>query len=274
VPFPPAGDIAIVVAGALVAGFVNGPDRHRLCPDGAGLLAAGHVAGDRGAAGAICSVAGHLQALRSIWSGVRWPRLWPFLAAGLLGVPLGTALLEHVQVQPLKLGVGILLIFYSAWMAFVRRPPVVTGGGRPADAAVGFVGGVMGGLASVSGPAPTIWVQLRGWNKNEQRGVNQPFNMAVLATALLAGRGRGPARPHVPRMGDHHRADQPGRGAARLMLYGRVNDAVFRQLVLVLLWPFGITLIVVVAEISCHPERSEGSHRRLQSARDPSLRSG
>ena len=32
-------------------------------------------------------------------------RLWPFLVAGLLGVPLGTALLEHVRVQPLKLGV-------------------------------------------------------------------------------------------------------------------------------------------------------------------------
>src|SRR5258708_26515089 len=79
---------------------------------------------------AICSVAGHLQALRQIWIGVRWPRLWPFLAAGLLGVPLGTALLEHVRVQPLKLAVGILLICYSAWMGFVRRPPIVTRGGR------------------------------------------------------------------------------------------------------------------------------------------------
>jgi len=37
--------------------------------------------------------------------------------------------------------------------------------------------GVMGGMASLSGPAPTIWVQLRGWNKNEQRGVNQPYSM-------------------------------------------------------------------------------------------------
>ena len=156
---------------------------------------------------------------------MRWPRLWPFLAAGLFGVPIGTALLEQVQVQPLKLGVGMLLIFYSAWMAFVRRPPVITGGGRPADAAVGFVGGVMGGLASVSGPAPTIWVQLRGWNKNEQRGVNQPFNMAVLAAALVAAAVAGlldrtflvwaiitvPTSLVGARLG--------------LMLYGRVNDA-------------------------------------------------
>jgi uncharacterized membrane protein YfcA len=193
---------------------------------------------------ALCSVVGHLQALRSIWSGVRWPSLWPFLAAGLLGVPLGTALLEQVRPQPLRLGVGILLIGYSAWMGLVRRPPVITGGGRVADAAVGFVGGLMGGMASLSGPAPTIWVQLRGWNKNEQRGVNQPFNMSVLATALIAAAVAGlldrtfwtwavitvPVSFLAARIG--------------LMLYGRANDAVFRQLVLVLLGLSGVTLIV------------------------------
>ncbi len=243
-PLPPAGDIAIVVAGALVAGFVNG-----LTGTGYALMALGfwlQVMSPVTAAPlvAICSVAGHLQALRSIWSGVRWPRLWPFLAAGLLGVPIGTALLEHVQVQPLKLGVGMLLIFYSAWMGFVRRPPIVVGGGRPADAMVGLVGGAMGGLASLSGPAPTIWVQLRGWSKNEQRGVNQPFNMTILAAALLAAAVAGLldrtflvwAAITVPislvgaRLG--------------LMLYGRVNDAMFRRLVLMLLVVSGMTLIV------------------------------
>ena len=93
----------------------------------------------------------------------------------------------------------------------------------------------MGGMASLSGPVPTIWVQLRGWSKNEQRGVNQPFNMAVLATALLAAAVAGlldrtflvwaiitvPTSLIGARLG--------------LMLYGRVNDTVFRQLVLVLL---------------------------------------
>ena len=243
-PWPPAGDIAIVAAGALVAGFVNG-----LTGTGYALMALGfwlQAMSPVTAAPlvALCSVVGHLQALRQIWSGVRWPRLWPFLAAGLVGVPIGTALLEHVQVQPLKLGVGILLIFYSAWMGFVRRPPIVAAGGRSADAAAGFVGGVMGGMASLSGPAPTIWVQLRGWNKNEQRGVNQPFNMAVLATAMLAAAVAGlldrafwiwavitvPISLIGARVG--------------LMLYHRVNDGAFRKLVLVLLGLSGLTLIV------------------------------
>ena len=243
-PLPPAGDIAIVVAGALVAGFVNG-----LSGTGYALMALGfwlQAMSPLTAAPlvALCAVAGHLQALRSIWSGVRWPRLWPFLAAGLAGVPIGTALLEHVRVQPLKLGVGILLIFYSAWMGFVRRPPVISRGGRPADAAVGLAGGVLGGMASLSGPAPTIWVQLRGWSKDEQRGVNQPFNMAILATALASAGIAGLldrtfwiwAAITVPisligaRLG--------------LLLYGRFNDVVFRQLVLVLLALSGMTLVL------------------------------
>jgi uncharacterized protein len=244
VPWPPAGDIAIVVAGALVAGFVNG-----LTGTGYALMALGfwlQAMSPVTAAPlvALCSVVGHLQALRQVWSGVRWPRLWPFLVAGLIGVPIGTALLEHVRVQPLKLGVGLLLIFYSSWMGFVRHPPTIRSGGRIADAAAGFTGGVMGGMASLSGPAPTIWVQLRGWNKNEQRAVNQPFNMAVLATALLAAGVAGlldrtfwiwaimtvPISLVGARLG--------------LMLYGRVNDAAFRQLVLVLLGLSGMTLIV------------------------------
>jgi uncharacterized membrane protein YfcA len=193
---------------------------------------------------ALCSVGGHIQALPSIWRGVRWPRLWPFLAAGLIGIPMGTLMLEHVHVQPLKLGLGLFLILYSAWMAFVRFPPRVRGGGRAADAAVGLVGGVMGGMASLSGPAPIIWVQLRGWGKDEQRGVLQPYNMAILTAALLSAAVAGfvdrtyliwaaiclPVSLAGTRLG--------------LLLYRRVNDAGFRRLVLVLLALSGATLII------------------------------
>jgi uncharacterized membrane protein YfcA len=166
------------------------------------------------------------------------------LAAGIVGVPIGTMLLEHVRPSPLKIGVGILLILYSAWMAFVRRPPIVTGGGRAADAIVGLTGGVMGGMASLSGPAPAIWAQLRGFGKDEQRGINQPYNMSVLLFALVSAGVAGfldraffvwaaialPTTLIGARIG--------------LALYGRVNDAQFRRIILSLLGLSGVTLIV------------------------------
>ena len=241
---PPTGDIAIVVAGALAAGFVNG-----LSGTGYALVALGfwlQAMSPLTAAPltALCGVAGHVQSLPTIWNGVRWPRLWPMLAAGIVGVPIGTLLLEHVRPNPLKIGVGILLILYSAWMAFVRRPPIVTGGGRAADAAVGFTGGVMGGMASLSGPAPAIWAQLRGFGKDEQRGVNQPYNMSVLLLALVSAASR--ASSTAPSSsGPPSRVPTTLIGARiGLMLYGRVNDAQFRRIILSLLGLSGVTLIV------------------------------
>lgn len=241
---PPTGDIAIVAVGALAAGFVNG-----LSGTGYALVALGfwlQAMSPLTAAPltALCGVAGHIQSLPRIWSGVRWSRLWPMLAAGVIGVPIGTLLLDHVRPNPLKVGVGVFLIVYSAWMAFVRRPPIVTGGGRLADAAVGFTGGVMGGMASLSGPAPAIWAQLRGFGKDEQRGVNQPFNMSVLFLALVSAGIAGfldrtffiwaaicvPTTLIGARIG--------------LALYKKVDDAQFRRIVLGLLSLSGVTLIV------------------------------
>ncbi|MFO1158193.1 MAG: sulfite exporter TauE/SafE family protein [Reyranellaceae bacterium] len=228
----------------MVGGFVNG-----LTGTGYALISLGFWLQAMAPATAaplvaLCSVCGHAQALPSIWRGVRWPRLWPFLVAGLAGIPLGTLMLKHVHVQPLKLGVGLFLILYSAWMAFVRYPPRVRCGGAMADAAIGFVGGVMGGTASLSGPAPIIWVQLRGWGKDEQRGVLQPYNMAILLAALLSSAVAGfldrtyliwavicvPVSLAGTRLG--------------LMLYRRVNDAGFRRLVLVMLAASGAMLMV------------------------------
>ena len=129
-------------------------------------------------------------------------------------------------------------------MAFIRRPPIVHGGGRLADAAVAFVGGLMGGLASLSGPAPMIWAQLRGWNMHEQRAVNQPFNMSVLTLAVVSAGVAGfldrtffvwaaiciPCTLLGARIG--------------LALYGRINDRQFRRIILGLLGLSGVTLIV------------------------------
>jgi len=89
-----------------------------------------------------------------------------------------------LRVQPLKVGVGLLLIFYSAWMGLVRRPPIVTGGGgwltlwlasRRRD----------GRHGEPQRPAPVIWAQLRAGTCTSSAASNQPFNMAVLALAVV-----------------------------------------------------------------------------------------
>ena len=73
-----------------------------------------------------------------------------------------------------------LLIFPTA--LYLQRAPVAFSiGGKPADMAIGFAGGIMGGLAGLSGPLPILWASVRGWGKAERRGVFQVFNWTILS---------------------------------------------------------------------------------------------
>jgi uncharacterized membrane protein YfcA len=78
----------------------------------------------------------------------------------------------------------VLLLVFPTALYFNRRSLAVKFGGRIADALVGFAGGVLGGLAGLSGPLPTLWASIRGWDKHERRGIFQTFNGTILATAL------------------------------------------------------------------------------------------
>ncbi len=53
-----------------------------------------------------------------------------------------------------------------------------------ADGIAGLVGGAMGGIGGLSGPAPTLWCTLRHWSRDAQRAVIQSFNLAMHALTL------------------------------------------------------------------------------------------
>ena len=80
-----------------------------------------------------------------------------------------------------------MLLLYGGYFAFRRTLPAI----RRLDARGswnGFVGGVLGAMAGLSGALPSMWLALRPWPKAVQRGIMQPFSMVILlvATVLLA----------------------------------------------------------------------------------------
>lgn len=133
----------------------------------------------------ICSIASQLQTLPSIWHSIDWRRSIPFIIGGLVGVPIGVWLLPAVSPSRFKLLVAILLLVYCAFYISNGRNLALRWGGRLADGVVGLSGGVCGGLAGLSGPLPTVWAGLRGWNKEQRRGVFQSFNLSILVLALI-----------------------------------------------------------------------------------------
>jgi len=120
------------------------------------------------------------------------PKTWPptMAHACITAIPVGwlkIAELTPISADPkvFKLSIGVLLLVFSSALYLNKRPLAITFGGRIADGAIGFAGGILGGLAGLSGPLPILWANIRGWNKHERRGIFQLFNFTVLATALV-----------------------------------------------------------------------------------------
>jgi uncharacterized membrane protein YfcA len=193
---------------------------------------------------AVCSVVGQAQSLYTVRRALTWHRAWPFLAGGIIGVPVGVASLRLIDPQTLKVFLGVLLIGYTGVMLGFRRFSTISWGGRVADGVVGFGGGALGGLAGLSGVLPTIWCGLRGWNADDQRAVYQPFNLTILAIVLCTYIAQGTMTEQVWELvlvcipatilGTY----------LGIRMYGRVNDQQFRAMVLWLLLVSGIVLTV------------------------------
>ena len=86
---------------------------------------------------------------------------------------------------------GTLLVLWCPAMLMADRIPRLSFGGRFADGCAGLVGGMMSGLGGFSGPAPTLWCTLRGFEKSVQRAVIQNFNLAMLSVTMGTYLARG-----------------------------------------------------------------------------------
>jgi uncharacterized membrane protein YfcA len=132
------------------------------------------------------ALVGQLIAAATVRRGMHWHRLWPLLAGGLTGIPLGLLLLPRLDTPSFQLGIGLLLALWCPVMLFSGRIPRLQRGGRVADGAAGLLGGLTGAVAGFAGPIPTLWATLRGWERDTLRSVVQNFNLAMLVVTLSA----------------------------------------------------------------------------------------
>src|SRR5262249_28565402 len=112
----------------------------------------------------------------AVWKlrhALNWRRLAPFVFGAALGVPVGAAALAVANRAHVRAGVGVLLVLYSLYG--LARPALrPLSAGTAADAGVGFLNGILGGMTGLAGILVTIWCGLRGWTKDEQRTLSNP----------------------------------------------------------------------------------------------------
>src|SRR5215203_560746 len=141
-------------------------------------------------------------------------RLWPFLAGGAIGVPLGISLLTRSDPGVLKTSLGFFLLAYG-----------------------------LGGLGGFSGVLPTIWAQLRGWSKETIRGVCQPFIFLAQLTSLALLGGIAIDQASIVMFAAIVPALLAGSWVGWL-IYGRLDERRFRQALAALLALSGLVLVL------------------------------
>jgi uncharacterized protein len=182
----------------------------------------------------------------SIWKlrqAMSWRNVAPFIIGGAVGVPIGALLLTYINPAHLRIGVGVLLVLYSIYsLAKPALKPVQ--GGVPADLGIGFFNGLLGGLTGLGGIIVTVWVQLRGWPKDVQRTVFQPVILAAQAMTAISLAFAGAYTAETIKL---YLYGLPALAAGiwiGLKLYGKLDEAGFRKVILVLLLVSGLSLVV------------------------------
>jgi uncharacterized membrane protein YfcA len=112
------------------------------------------------------------------------------------------------------------------------------------DSGIGFANGILAGLTGLPGFIITIWCQLRGWKKDFQRAVFQPVLLAAIVANVISLAAARAITADVVRL---YLIGLPAMVAGLWVgfsLYGNLNDAAFRKLILVLLLMAGFGLIL------------------------------
>ena len=191
-----------------------------------------------------CSIVVQGVSLGILRNRMIWQDSLAFVVGGVLGIPPALYLLQRVETGIFRVGFGIFLTAYAAYMLF--RPAVALlqqAQSRRRDAMVGFAGGFVGGLTAMPGALPTIWCDLRGLPKNQQRGLVQPFIAMMQLAALLLMMSRGVIPADM--VTDFMISLPPllAGTAAGIVMFGRVNELVFRRVILIILLVAGLGLL-------------------------------
>jgi len=169
--------------------------------------------------------------------------LAPLIIGAALGVPIGVSILGHADPHYLRRGVAVVLVVFSLYG--LLRPTItpIKSGAFAGDLGAGLLNGVLGGATGLAGIVAIIWCQLRGWTKDQQRAVFQPVGVATFAmSAAWLGAQGSISREVIWLLAVGLPVLVAGTWLG-LKLYGRLDEAQFRMIVLILLLGSGVVMM-------------------------------
>src|SRR5271155_4334122 len=239
--------LGMVVAGAALAGFVQGLSGFAFSLVAMGVWAwvlAPQIAAPLAVFGALL---GQLASFASIRGGFQFGRIAPFVVGGVAGVPIGVFILHNADPHRFKLAIGAFLTVYALYGLLTSAPHAIAWGGRGLDAFAGLIGGVLGGLAGMSGTVPAIWTQLRGWKRDLRRATMQVYNIAMHVTTLTVYSRTGTLDATTLKLFAVVAPAMLIPSYFGTRLYGRLSEKTFARVIFVLLLASGAGVLVRAA---------------------------
>jgi len=132
-----------------------------------------------------CSIGVQAANLWALREDIKWKQSLVLVVGGLLGVPIAVWLLQVADTRTFREGFGLLVALYAGYMLFRPSLTRLQQMKQSRNALVGFGGGLIGGLTAMPGAIPTIWCDMHGVPKNQQRALVQPFIAAMQIFALV-----------------------------------------------------------------------------------------
>ena len=190
------------------------------------------------------SILVQLTSILVLRKSMLWKPSLPYVAGGLLGVPVALYVLRSIGATEFRLGFGAFLIVYTGYMLFRPTSHVLKRlSFRMPNFVVGAIGGFVGGLTAMPGAAVSIVSDLRGLPKAEQRGLVQPFIAVMQAFSVTLFLASGTLSSETV-MDFFIGVPSLAAGTALgLILFDRVSDIAFRRGVLGVLMFSGLALV-------------------------------
>jgi uncharacterized membrane protein YfcA len=191
-----------------------------------------------------CSVGVQAANLWALRKSIRWKESLVLVLGGLLGVPVALWLLHHTDARTFQQVFGLIVSVYSAYMLFKPRLSYPQQMSQSRTALIGFGGGLIGGLTAMPGALPTIWCDMHGLPKNQQRGLVQPFIAAMQIFALSVMLARHDLSASVLiELGLSIPALLAG-SMLGILAFRSIPELMFRRIILIILFFSGVLLVV------------------------------
>ena len=191
----------------------------------------------------LCGIVTQGSGIWRVRHAISWPAVAPYIIGSALGIPVGIAMVTTVDPKTIRFGIGVLLLAYSLYSLFrpALKPPKAS---LSADLGVGVLNGLIGGLTGLGGVAVTVWCQLRGGKKDELRAIFQPVLFATFVVTTIAFAFAGTFTVETLKLYGFALPVLVAGIWSGFALYGKLDDAAFRKVILVLLLASGVALIV------------------------------